>query len=99
MCLCVHLGVCICVCGRNEGFLSIVNSLQTNQCLRVLAIGPNEIGVDTPWCSAFGCLARCLIGINFHLQELIIEENPIESSGAMHIAHALSDYFFARYNQ
>lgn len=83
----------------NEGLLELANCLRSNQGLQVLAIGRNNIGIDTPWCNAFTSLANILSGVNFHLKELILEDNAIEDSGGMHLARAVGDFFFARYGQ
>lgn len=82
---------------EQDGLLALVQALGVNASLEVLAIGKNGIGLDSPWCPSMAQLGSVLARMNFHLKELVIESNPVEDSGALHLSTSLCDYFAGAY--
>ncbi|CAK5032632.1 hypothetical protein Ae201684P_013111 [Aphanomyces euteiches] len=84
---------------QGDGLGVLVEAMRANQLkrLRVLAIGPNEIGADVAGCMPWRDLSTCLQTAHFQLRELIVEENKLQDTGVMHIANGIGDFFFGRY--
>lgn len=81
----------------SEGLLSLAEALRENSSLDTLALGRNGIGGDTSDCPAIGILSTVLRTTNFHLKQIVIEDNRIGNEGCVLLGEAIGDFFSSKF--